>query len=181
MKEQITEMVEAFWAKRRPALMQFVAQRTSQIENLLVLEDFYRTGRKDEALQKAMGGFGMNVLDLTALSSVLERGGGSRTMQKERYHRIQTMFQEMEKLGEGFAKSPPACCFLDLKEGPDAVVDAFDHHIEPLAKAFRTLRIAEIEARANYDPALHDTFFENFNWRPLGSTSASTRPTCFGG
>ncbi len=41
---------------------------------------------------------------------------------------------------------------------------------------FRTLRIAEIEARANYDPALHDTFFENFNWRHLDNSEMALCP-----
>ena len=42
MKEGLTEIIDTFWAGRLPTLMQRVEARKQQIENILVLEDFYR-------------------------------------------------------------------------------------------------------------------------------------------
>ncbi len=167
MKQQIADMVEAHWESRYPDLMRLVDERTLQIENLLILEEYHRSGQKGENLKKAMAGFGATALDMGSLSSVLRRGGVSRTMGTERFHRIQTLHQELIKLKGSLEKARPKCRFLEFEEGPDALLEAFDHHIADLAKAFRTLRIAQIEAGARYEPKSHDQFFEDFNWRQL--------------
>ena len=176
MKARIVDIVEGYWSQRLPALMEFVSERTCQIENLLSLEDFYRTGHKGENLKKAMGGFGSNALDMGSLSSVLQRGDVARTMEKERYHRVQALFQELQKLLAALTATPPRCAFHDMENGPQAIADAFDTHIEPLAKTFRTLRIAQVEARARYNALLHDPFFENFNWRHLDNEEMALCP-----
>ncbi len=48
MKARIAEIVEGYWSRRLPALMELAAKRTRQIDNLLSLENFYRTGHKGE-------------------------------------------------------------------------------------------------------------------------------------
>ncbi|MEE8396684.1 MAG: hypothetical protein V3S29_11560 [bacterium] len=176
MKERIAEIVEDYWSRRLPALMEFVSRRTRQIENLLSLEDFYRTGHKGEKLKKAMGGFGSDVLDIGSLSTVLRRGDGARTMEKERYNRVQALFGELTKLGAALTDDPPRCSFHEMVNGSQAIVDSFDTHIGPLAKTFRTLRIADVEARAKYDAELHDPFFEDFNWRHLDDEEMALCP-----
>ena len=176
MKEMIAEMVEGHWENRYPDLMRLVNERSRQIENLLILEEHHRTGQERKSLQKALGGFGASSLDMGSLSSVLQRGEDSRTMETERLHRIQALFQELVNLKDSLEKEHPKCRFLEFEAGAEALLEAFDQHIADLAKAFRTLRIAEIEAGARYEPKTHDRFFEDFNWRQLDNHEMALCP-----
>lgn len=176
MKEQIQEMVEGYWNGRLPALQQLAEARARQIENLLILEDHQQRGRKGDKLKKALGAFGADALDLDSLSSSLEHGGGGEALGQERFDRVRGLQRELAQLRQALEKSPPACTFMDLSKGPEAIAEGFAKHIAPMAKRFRTLRLAELEAGAQYDPAQHEVFFENFDWRQLDNGEMSLCP-----
>ena len=105
MKDQIVRIVEGYWNERLPVLLARVDETARQIENFLVLEDYYRSVRSEEGqLRKTFGGFGSDQLDMKSLSSVLQRSFSSREMEKERSRRLRGIFDELRAQREAFAK-----------------------------------------------------------------------------
>lgn len=177
MKQQIVEITEAYWKERVPALLKLVEDGAQQIENIVVLENYYRNARTEAGgLQRSFGGFASATLDFKALSSVLQQGHDSRTMQKERYQRILGIARDLEKLRKSYRENPPGCRFVELEQGAQAIFSAFESHIEGTARGFGLLRRARLEARGKYVPAEHDAFFERFNWRQLDNAEMELCP-----
>jgi hypothetical protein len=177
MKQQIVEVTESYWKDRAPSLLKLVEDGARQIEDILVLEDYYRSGRKEEdRLQRSFGRFASGALDFKALSSVLQQGHDSRTMQKERYQRILAVAHDLEKLRNAFRENTPACGFAELEQGAQAIFSAFEKHIEGVARAFALLRRARLEATGKYTAAEHDAFFKGFSWRQLDNSEMELCP-----
>ncbi len=177
MKQQIVEITEAYWKERVPALLKLVEDGAHQIENIVALENYYRNARTEEGgLQRSFGGFASATLDFKALSSVLQQGHDSRTMQKERYQRIVGVARDLDKLRKSYRENPPVCRFVELEQGAQAIFSAFESHIEGTARGFGLLRRARLEARGKYVPAEHDAFFERFNWRQLDNSEMELCP-----
>jgi pyruvate-ferredoxin/flavodoxin oxidoreductase len=177
MKQQIVEIAKGYWKDRIPALLKVVEDGARQIENILVLEDYYRNARKEEGrLQRSFGRFASGALDFKSLSSVLQQGYDSRTMQKDRYQRILAIARDLEKLRKSYQGNPPACRFLDLEEGAQAIFGAFESHIEGVARAFGLLRRARLEATGKFEAAEHEAFFQRFNWRQLDNSEMELCP-----
>jgi pyruvate-ferredoxin/flavodoxin oxidoreductase len=176
-RQQIVEIAESYWTERVPVLLKVVEDGARQIENIVSLEDYYRNARTEEVgLQRSFGGFASATLDFKALSSVLQQGHDSRTMQKERYRRILAVARDLDKLRDSYRENPPACRFVELEQGAQAIFSAFENHIEGVARAFGLLRRARLEARGKYVPAEHDVFFEGFNWRQLDNSEMELCP-----
>lgn len=177
MKQQIVEIAEGYWKDRVPALSKLVADGARQIENILVLEDYYRNARKEEdRLRRSFGRFASGALDFKSLSSVLQQGHDSRTMQKDRYQRIVAIAGDLEKWRKAFQENPPGCRFAELEEGAQAIFSAFEGHIEGVARAFGLLRRARLEATGKYVATEHDAFFQRFNWRQLDNSEMELCP-----
>jgi pyruvate-ferredoxin/flavodoxin oxidoreductase len=176
MKKQIQHIVGEHWNNRLAALTKILGETTRQIEDILILEDYYRTGHKDESLRKSLGSFGSKILDVESLSSVLQQGDEGRLIKKERYRRVQKLFQELEKLCKSYQDAPPRCQFFDLAQGTEKILGAFEDHIGDVAHAFHLLRVAKLEARAKYEPATHEAFFKKFNWRHLDNAEMELCP-----
>jgi pyruvate-ferredoxin/flavodoxin oxidoreductase len=177
MKQQIVEIAEGYWKDRVHALLKLVADGAHQIDNILVLEDYYRNARKEEGrLQRSFGRFASGALDFKSLSSVLQHGYDSRTMQKDRYQRILAIARDLEKLSKAYRENPPTCRFAELEEGAQAIFSAFESHIEGAARAFGLLRRARLEATGKYEAAEHDAFFQRFNWRQLDNSEMELCP-----
>lgn len=148
MKDRIVKIAEDYWSGLHPALMEHVAQVERKVADVLALEAYYRTGHEDKGLQASLGTFASQTVNIRSLSSVLKQGEESRLMQKERYARIKKIAKELEQLRGSLRDKPPACTFMELAGDAEPILDAYESHIGPLAKAFRTLRIADLEARA---------------------------------
>jgi pyruvate-ferredoxin/flavodoxin oxidoreductase len=178
MKEQVTQIVAAYWQGRLPALLNRLADAARQLGNVLTLEDYYRTAHKSqERLGKSLGGFGSEALDLKALSSVLQQGHESRALEKHRYQKLQRLTKELQAVSTRFKNAPPAPALHDLQAAaPQALLEAFEAHMVPLAEALRLVRMARLEARGRYDPATHDALFERFNWRHLDNSEMALCP-----
>ena len=165
MKDAIVDIVKSYWARRLPQLSALIAETSRQIDNILVLEDYHRTARTDEKLNKAVGMFGTESMDLGSLSAVLQQASGARGMQKERFGRIEAIARELLALRKSLADAPLAPAFVELQDGAQAVQERFEAHIAAGSKIFRLLRTARLEAKGQYDKATHDDFFARFNWR----------------
>jgi len=177
MKPQIVDITEAYWKERLPTLLKLVEEGARQIDNIVALEKYYRNARTEESgLQRSFGRFGSAALDFKALSSVLQQGHDSRTLQKERYERILAISGELEQLQKNYQNNPPPCGFVDLEQGAQAIFSAFESHIDGMARTFGLLRRARLEARGKYVPAEHDTFFQHFNWRQLDNSEMELCP-----
>ena len=177
MKPQIVDITEAYWKERLPTLLKLVEEGARQIDNIVALEKYYRNARTEErGLQRSFGRFGSAALDFKALSSVLQQGHDSRTLQKERYERILAISGELEQLQKNYQNNPPPCGFVDLEQGAQAIFSAFESHIDGMARTFGLLRRARLEARGKYVPAEHDTFFQHFNWRQLDNSEMELCP-----
>lgn len=176
MNEEIVDAVESYWARQYPALEKLVAATGRQIDNILVLDDYYDTARTGEKLKKAVGLFGAHALDLGQLSTVLGQASGERGIQKLHRARIQTVSRELKSIRKSYEHAPPASTFIDFTVGVEAVLEGFENHIGASAKLFRLLRIARLEAKGKYDPAVHDAYFERFNWRQFDSEEMALCP-----
>jgi len=177
MKPQLVDIAESYWKERLPALRKLVEDGARQIDNIVALENYYRNARTEEGgLQRSFGRFATAALDFKALSSVLQQGHDSRTMQKERYERILAVARDLETLRKNFRENPPTCVFVELEQGAQAIFRAFESHIQGVARAFGLLRKARLEARGKYVAAEHDAFFEHFNWRQLDNSEMELCP-----
>jgi pyruvate-ferredoxin/flavodoxin oxidoreductase len=177
MKDQIVRIVEGYWNERLPVLLARVDETARQIENFLVLEDYYRSVRSEEGqLRKTFGGFGSDQLDMKSLSSVLQRSFSSREMEKERSRRLRGIFDELRAQREAFAKSPPRPALLELKQGARKILAAFEAHIRGVTQLFKLIRIARLEAKGRYNEAEHAAYFEDFNWRQLDNAEMEVSP-----
>lgn len=177
MKQRIVEIVEGHWKGRLPALLKLIEDGARQIDNILVLEDYYRNARKEEGrLRRSFGRFASGTLDFKSLSSVLQQGYDSRTMQKDRYQRIVAIGRDIEELRQAFREHPPSCRFAELEEGAEAIFNAFESHIDGVARAFGLLRRARLEATGKYEAAAHEAFFQSFNWRQLDNSEMELCP-----
>ena len=177
MKPQIVDIAESYWKERLPALLKLVDDGARQIDNIVALENYYRHSRTEEGgLNRSFGRFASSTLDFKALSSVLQKGHDSRTMQKERYERILAVARDLEQLRKTYRDNPPACTFVELEQGAEKILSAFENHIEGVARAFGLLRRARLEARGKYVGAEHDNFFAHFNWRQLDNSEMELCP-----
>ena len=167
MKEAIREFVEAAWQARLPGLQELAVQRQRQMRDLLVLEEHYRTGRESGNLKRALGSFGGATVDMGALSRVLKRGEGPRGMEASRSKRVRALAADLEEVMPQITAATLPAAVHDLAEGARTLLEAFEAHATRAGTVFRTLRMALLESRALYDPAQHDAFFTDFNWRQL--------------
>ena len=176
MKEKIRSIVEEHWGAKVPQLVALLEERTRNLSNILSLEDYYRSGSKDQNLKKSVGGFGQNTLDIASLSNILQETEGGRTLQKDRHQRIKTQHQRLQELGEQFRSSPPTCRFQDMTGEPHAILEGFEAHMAPIAEAFGIMRAALLESRGKYDPATHEPFFKAFDWGQLDNDEMALVP-----
>jgi len=134
--------------------------------------------RQPDQLQRSVGGVG-DLFDPTALSKVVEHSKGSVAMSDSRRKRIQGALEVLE----GYKQNDSLVRFVH-PEGMDdewlqetagfeasassdpcsAAMEIFDQEAQRLAQVFAAARIAKLEIKSLYDPALHDPWFENFNW-----------------
>ncbi|MDH5751949.1 MAG: ferredoxin [Deltaproteobacteria bacterium] len=170
-------MAESHWQRKQTALQGMAEKAAQQVENFLALENYYRGAQKGgEALEKSFGTFGSDIIDLKALSSTLKRSFDSRTMEKGRYERLNKLSEKLRGYLKSMKSKPPGCGFVELKKGQQAVLKAFEDHMSTMTDFFATVRLAGLESRGKYDPAEHDAFFKDFNWRQLDSNELSLCP-----
>ena len=177
MRNRIATMVESYWNDRIPALQKLAAEAVRQAENLIVLENYYRDARKNEAvLGHSFGAFASGAFDVRSLSGVLQQGYESRAMDRKRLERVKRIHDEASKARAMLRESPPRPRFLESTEANEAILESFEAHLAGLTPLFSLARQARLEARGKYDPATHDAFFQGFNWRQLDNAEMELCP-----
>jgi pyruvate-ferredoxin/flavodoxin oxidoreductase len=52
-----------------------------------------------------------------------------------------------------------------FQDSPSMAMGLFEGHMAKMAEGFKTIRLAELELQGKYNPAEHDAWFAQFNWK----------------
>lgn len=167
MPEQIKPSIEHVWQRQGEALHEAIVLTLRQLNNVLRLDDYHRHGHEADRLGESLGRFGGNQLDLGRLSEVLAGSTKSRAMAAERRTRVEGLRDTLAALEESVREEPKANWATDLTEPTERIRTLADAHLKHFSDIFRTLRIAQLEIRSKYEPAIHDAVFAHFDWRQL--------------
>lgn len=177
MDNKISDIIEEIWAARFLSLKKRVEETVPEIGKLLILEDHYRHGHKDQSrLRESFGEFSAPLFDVGAMSSLLTHGDEKRSMGEERFKRVKRIAKDLVRITKGFSKSPPRWEMVSIEKDSQEVLETFENCANAVAEIFRVLRIARLELTAEYDPGRHDDFFKKFSWRSLESSEAALCP-----
>jgi len=179
-------------APRRAAFSQEVSQLAASMKGLLAVEKSKTAAsRKSTALKQSIGGSN-SFFNATAMSKMMNHSQGSASMPAARRKRIEAALEILEayqadlvlvravhaeKLGETLLAD--AADFESVSNiDPCSVAAAtFDAEAEKLAKVFAAVRIARLESRDAYKPAIHDAWFNNFGWEGFSQEELLLIPT----
>lgn len=173
---------------------QFLAQvkeRIRGLDQLLSVEKQKSTlSREPEKVQKKVGTASM-YFDSKALSGALgQKTQGSVSMDSARLSRIKKTLA----LLEGYDADSEYIRFLAEQDSPwlaagltvDALVSSepcveakklYEKESDRLGKVFAAFRIAKLEIEGKYEPTVHDSWFENFDWEAFSAQELLLIPT----
>jgi ferredoxin len=166
-------------APRRLRFRQQIEQSIRSLKALLAVERGKSSAaHQPEAAQQSVG-LGGGLFDAQALSAVMVHARGTREMPALRRERIEQALAVLESwqpapvLIRIVYHQRPSGDWLDSNPALAAVEDAepciratseFDREARNLVEIFSAVRIAQLEADGRYDAALHDPWFESFDW-----------------
>jgi ferredoxin len=175
-------LIHAVRSRVIPRLARFQAQVDQCIRGLYSLFDV-EWGKSDESIEPrqardSVGPEGER-FDPAALSAVMDHSKGTHKMPSERRERIEHVLTILE----AWQPDPVLVRFVHLGKvaghwlteshdiedltDPDPCARAtemFDHEATKLAGVFAAVRIAQLEIHGIYDPAIHDPWFDAFQW-----------------
>jgi len=172
----ITKLVESCWDETLDVLKSKVRHSAARVEELLTLEEYYRTGHRDDNLKAAMGSFADGSIDAGALASVLGEGDDQRLMGKKRLERVRRTAQALREVENRLETAPPKCEFASLYDSEADLLDRGAKHLESMSELFKLIRIADLEGRARYEDEHHDGFFKRFGYDHLENEEVSLCP-----
>lgn len=177
MKNRLIGIVEDYWRSRVPLLVKSIEEARERLDNILLLEQYHRTGHKEAAkLGGSLGHFGAAAFNISSLSNLLQQRPQGAGLGKERQQRIEGLSEELGGLLAGYGRQAPACGFVELSKGAGAALKGFDAHIEKMAPTFRLLRTAGLEAEGRYDPVHHAASLKELDWRGLSEEEMALCP-----
>jgi pyruvate-ferredoxin/flavodoxin oxidoreductase len=176
MQEPIGRSIEDAWTQRRAALHQALSETTGALRDLLRLDEYHRHGHDPDQLQRALGPLAETSLDLGSLSRVLGGATRSRAMAPERLQRVQALIPALEELAQSWSSAPFDAASIDIDSDEDEIRDRARAHLDRVARAFRALRLAELEIRSKYEPGVHDAMFASFDWQRLSPAEVRLSP-----
>jgi len=163
----------------RELLRKQIDKQIHGLQSLLDVEKAKSPDASEPASVKTSVGPGSRHFDTGALSGMLEhRVHGSVEMLADRRVRIERALAELQawtddpvlvrfvgKLEDpGFSKLPELE-FIDSDDPCTTAVEVFERDAADFARLFAALRIAALEIDANYNPAIHDSWFASFDWQ----------------
>ncbi|MDJ0749004.1 MAG: ferredoxin [Woeseiaceae bacterium] len=151
-----------------------VEKATRRLENLLDVEAAKSGSRNNSGSSSAE-----RHLDTGKLTSLLEtRARGSVAMATERQARIEKalgtlrtwefdnlLLRIVGKVGNPWFTKQPDVDIVESDEPCKSAGDVFARDAARFASLFAALRIATLEIDNSYDPAVHDSWFAEFNWQ----------------
>ena len=135
--------------------------------------------RSADHLRNVLGSSGREDLDFDRMSELLERTPKSETLPEERYARISGALETLRAMFPIYGLSSTVAAPFDMEAYPTSVADAVlkvNQREEHMVAFFRAIRIAELELENQYDPAIHDGFFNAFGYTHLSEEELSLCP-----
>jgi len=179
-------------APRRAAFSQEVAQLAAGLKALLAVEKTKTAAaRKATAIKQSISG-SSNLFNATAMSKMMNHSQGSASMPATRRKRIEGALEVLEsyqndpvlvravhadKLGETLLADADDFESVGNADPCSVAAATFDAEAEKLAKVFAAVRIARLESKDAYKPAIHDAWFKNFGWEGFSQEELLLIPT----
>lgn len=162
---------------RRERLKRDMGEKLRGLEALLEVEAA-KSGQRDPPAASGNGAASQH-LDTRLLSDMLEkRSHGSIAMDPGRRARIESAVEVLRSWNDdpvlvrftGSLKNPwfASQTFIDVVDSRDPCMtasDMFEKDAGKFAGLFAALRIAALEIDGNYNSAIHDSWFRDFDWR----------------
>jgi hypothetical protein len=166
-------------SQNRAQLRERIDSRVRGLDALLDVEKAKSADANKPGNIQTSVGLGSQYFDSSALSGALEqRAAGSVEMPAERRARIENALTTLQ----GWQDDAVLVRFVGRVEGPgvsdlpevqvvasdepcSTAADVYAQEAAEYATLFAALRIAALEIDGNYDPAVHDSWFANFDWQ----------------
>ncbi len=179
-------------APRRAAFSQEVSQLAASMKALLAVEKSKTpASRKSTAIKQSIGA-SSDFFNATAMSKMMNHSQGSVSMAAARRKRIESALEVLEtyhnepvlvravhadKLGETLLTDVADFESVSNIDPCSVAASIFDTEAEKLAKVFAAVRIARLETKDAYKPAVHDAWFKNFGWEGFSQEELLLIPT----
>ncbi len=179
-------MVHAIRHRRDQNREQFREQLVRHILSLQSLLDVERSksaAANEPGSVKSSVGPGSRYFDTGALSGMLEqRTHGSVEMSAERRTRVEHALKELQawqhdpvlvrfvgQLDDPWFDKQTELELVDSEDPCTTAAEVFERDARDFARVFAAVRIAALEIDGNYDRAVHDSWFDNFDWQAFSA------------
>lgn len=173
---QILQPVEDVWRHHCAALDEALDETIRELQNLLRLDEYHRHGHEEENLKDTLGPFAKSSLNLSSLSEVLDKSGNNRHIQEDRLSRVKDLLERLAEIKESCDADSLKLEVMDIGDDEKTIHVEAEAHLNKIANVFCNLRMAQLEIRSKYNPAIHDPIFENFSWRLLSPAELALCP-----
>lgn len=161
------------------------------LKKLLAVER-EKTASSDPSRLSNTVGDGARYLNTDNFSGVLRhRHQGTVSMSAERLQRITDALEMLEQFSnddgnliymvirDGSLNLEERGCFrvIESSEPCTRAMELYDELSSDRAGAYAAMRIAELEVEGKYDPAIHDSWFNNFDWEAFSDEELHLVPT----
>jgi ferredoxin len=164
---------------RREQFSQRVGKHITGLQSLLQVERSKSIGTSESGNAAKGVGQVSRHLDTGALAGMLEqRAHGSVEMPADRRVRIELALRELQDwqddpvlvrfvghLQYDWLNKLPMVEIVDSDDPCTTATEIFERDAARLARVFAADRIAALEIDGRYDPAIHDSWFANFDWQ----------------
>jgi ferredoxin len=181
----------------REKLKQEISHLTSQLNDLLRVEEDNNPQKKTSDNSKGSYDFANSMVNFSELSSMSPQGG-SEHMSEARFKRITASVKVLEDAETLISQQ--GYVFVDELlhkdknidwqnlfahnkiesykngKGCDAIATEFKQSIAKWTKLFVAKRIAELEVNHNFQADIHDDYFEHFNWENFSVDELNSCP-----
>ena len=166
-------------SQNRAQLRERIDSHMHGLEALLDVEKAKSAEANEPGNIKKGVGLGSQYFDSGALSGMLEqRAAGSVEMLPARRARVEAALGTLQaweddpvlvrfigRLQGPGIKELPEVQVIDSDDPCTTAAEVFEKDAAEFAGLFAALRIAALEIDGNYDPAVHDSWFANFDWQ----------------
>lgn len=135
--------------------------------------------RSADHLRNTLGSAGRADVDFDRMSELLAKTPQPKSLDNDRYERISAELQILRAMLPVYGLAGNQASPFDLESYPTSVADAVlqvNQRKQEMVNFFRAIRIAELELENQYDPAIHDKFFNEFGYTHLSEEELSLCP-----
>ncbi len=164
IEAKIEQSLQETWGLQKDSLTSELKAVSGRIKDIIELEDHKRNGHKSKQLKKTFGSFGAMTVNSEQLSSILESSEQTTALDPKRLRRIDKLKKLLSRARQ---ENDFSYLLFHFNNNSAEIIQETEKHLDKQAEVFKALRVARLEAKAKYNPELHDDFFEQFNWSHL--------------